>query len=968
MRKFITFILIILPSFLFSQEYFQQQTDYKITVSLDDKTNTLNGNLEITYSNNSTDELNFIWMHLWPNAYKNNTTALAKQKLQNGDLDFYYATDDERGYISKLDFKVDNIPVEWHYHEQHIDICKLMLNKPLIPGEKIIITTPFFVQIPDAKFSRLGHVDQSYMITQWYPKPAVYDNEGWHEMPYLDQGEFYSEFGSFDVKITIPDNYTVGATGDLQNQDEIQRLNHIASITDTITKFNSDIDIPLSSNNTKTLHYKQNKIHDFAWFADKRFHVLKGKVILPYSKDSVVIWTMFTNNEANLWKNSIEYMHDALYYYSLWNGDYPYKHCTAVDGTISAGGGMEYPNVTVIGESGNAFLLEQVIMHEVGHNWFYGILGTNERDHPWMDEGINSFYENRYMETKYPEINILSSIMPRRLVKLLDLENLKNKQIMHETAYMMNAQFAKDQPIELHSSEYTPINYGGIVYGKAAIVFDYLMAYLGEEVFDSCMKDYYEKWKYRHPKPEDLKKIFEKKTGKNLSWFFKDMIQTTKLLDYAVCDIKKREDKLEITIRNKGEIAGPVSISGIKDNSKNNELWIDGFKGKKIIDYPLDEYDYIQIDKDLDMPEINRNNNAMRLNGIFKKVEPIKFQILASLNQGEKTQIFYTPSISWNVYSRFSYGLNMYNHAIPERGFYYKFTPLYSNGKSGVIGSLDLSYSSYSHYSMFNEIKFGFEANQNLYGREKEYYRLKPSIDLTFKKKSANSKINHSIYTSFIHINKYDTELEELERDLVEYKTSNFLNLIYYYNNNRTINPFSLQISSENNIDFNKLGVLFNYNYHLNKVKRISFRKYLGFMPRNNNYLYNIQMSAWNGTNDYTFEEKALGRSEIEGGYSQQLFVREGGIKHQTDINSNFFLSSLSIEYNLHKNIKLYSESGTNGSEIAYGIGIRLLFLRESLSLYLPIYTEKGLLLEQGYKNNIRYSIRGGLNLDLDLF
>ena len=113
---------------------------------------------------------------------------------------------------------------------------------------------------------------------------------------------------------------------------------------------------------------------------------------------------MFTNNEVHLWKNSIEYMHDAVYYYSLWNGDYPYNYCTAVDGTIAAGGGMEYPNVTVIGESGSPKMLEEVIMHEVGHNWFYGILGTNERDHAWMDEGINSYNEQRYMITKYPKV------------------------------------------------------------------------------------------------------------------------------------------------------------------------------------------------------------------------------------------------------------------------------------------------------------------------------------------------------------------------------------------------------------------------------------------------------------------------------------------------------------------------------------------------------------------------------------
>ena len=164
---------------------------------------------------------------------------------------------------------------------------------------------------------------------------------------------------------------------------------------------------------------------------------------------------MFTNNEADLWKNSIEYMHDAVYYYSLWNGDYPYKQCTAVDGTISAGGGMEYPNVTVIGESRTAIALEEVIMHEVGHNWFYGMLASNERDHPWMDEGLNSFDELRYMRLKYPEHNLLNNEIPHFFTKMLDLKDYTNKNIQGELMYFMNAWTGKDQPIELHSCKYT---------------------------------------------------------------------------------------------------------------------------------------------------------------------------------------------------------------------------------------------------------------------------------------------------------------------------------------------------------------------------------------------------------------------------------------------------------------------------------------------------------------------------------
>ena len=213
-------LLIISINVVYSQDYFQQEVNYQIDVLLDDKAHTLNGFLNLEYTNNSKNTLDVLWFHLWPNAYKNNSTALAIQKLEEGDTKFYYASDHERGYIDSMEFKINGDIINWEYHPEHIDICKLILKNSLNPGETIKISTPFFVKIPDAKFSRLGHVEQSYMITQWYPKPAVYDNNGWHIMPYLNQGEFYSEFGSFDVKITLPSNYIVGATGNLQNELE----------------------------------------------------------------------------------------------------------------------------------------------------------------------------------------------------------------------------------------------------------------------------------------------------------------------------------------------------------------------------------------------------------------------------------------------------------------------------------------------------------------------------------------------------------------------------------------------------------------------------------------------------------------------------------------------------------------------------------------------------------------------------
>jgi len=579
MRTFIFTLLMFSASVAAAQTnpYFQQQVDYTIEVSLNDTEHSLKGFESFIYKNNSSQTLDKLFIHLWPNAYKNAKTAMSKQKFRQGDFFMLWAKPTAKGYIDSLDFKVNNTPAKWDFFEGQEDIAVLTLPQPLAPGASITVSTPFFVKLPSGSISRLGHIDQSYQITQWYPKPAVYDNKGWHPIPYLTQGEFYSEFGSFDVKITLPDNYTVGATGNLQTQSEIERMDRLANEVSS----DNTMEFPPSSPNLKTLHYIQSNVHDFGWFADKRWMVRKGEVELPASKRKVTTWALFTQAEKAIWEEeSIRSINDGLYYYSLWSGDYPYDVCTAVDGTISAGGGMEYPNVTVIGSSGNASQLRTVIIHEVGHNWFYGILGSNERDNAWMDEGINSFFETRTLMAtrKDSTMEVGLQLGQLNIQKLLGLENLSYSYLTEELPYLIAARTGEDQPIQAPSDDYTNLNYGGIVYKKTALAFNYLMAYLGEAEMNRCMAAYFEAWKFKHPSPEDLEEVFEATSGKNLDWFFDELIPTTYHVDYAVRSGKSNDGVYSVKVKNRGQIASPFAVEVLRNGQSKSLVWTEGIK------------------------------------------------------------------------------------------------------------------------------------------------------------------------------------------------------------------------------------------------------------------------------------------------------------------------------------------------------------------------------------------------------
>lgn len=491
-------------------DYWQQYVDYTIDVALNDKDHSLKGFLTLEYTNNSPDQLEFIWFHLWPNAYKDENTAFVKQLYRDKEGKKRWKAMKDRGYIDSLNFTVDGNKLRTEAHPEHIDVLKVYLAKPLAKGEKVKITTPFVVKLP-SYVSRMGHDEQSYIVCQWYPKPAVYDRKGWHEMPYLDQGEFYSEYGNFKVNISVPSSYVVGATGVLQNADEYATYKQLGlSNRNSANKYVAAADKP-----SKTLSYTAENVHDFAWFADKNF-IIEYDTLQLASGKTVEVFSYHQANGNKLWEKSTDYLKDAVRHYSTWIGEYPYPVVAAVEGPKNLmSGGMEYPMIThITSPDANEERLDAVITHEVGHNWFYSILGSNERAHAWMDEGINSYYQFRYEAEKYKSNSIFGDQMPKGM-KSLPMEEFM------AMVYRALASVPMDKPIETHSAAFKDKDeYGMVVYIKTAIWMYIMELNIGKDKLDSAMQAYFNEWKFKHPYPEDFKASLEKALGGKLDALF----------------------------------------------------------------------------------------------------------------------------------------------------------------------------------------------------------------------------------------------------------------------------------------------------------------------------------------------------------------------------------------------------------------------------------------------------------------
>ncbi len=471
------FLLILLAGYAISanaqEKYWQQRVDTEITVSLNDREHSLTGDIQMRYHNQSPDTLTFIWIHLWPNAYKNDRSALTQQLVEQGSTDFYFSKEEDRGYINRIQFKVEGKDATTENHPQHQEIVKLPLPAPLLPGRSVEITTPFYLKLP-YHFSRSGHVKQSYQITQWYPKPAVYDRKGWHEMPYLEYGEYFNSFGSYRVSITTPLEYVVAATGKKTNE----------RITDSL----------------KTQIFQQNNITDFAWFADKQYVHMKDTIQLKTRTVEINVYHYPASEKQ--WKPVPEYVKKSLRTKSEWVGEYPYPVVSIVEHPLKGKGGMEYPTITLISTEDNPNDMDDLVNHEVGHNWFQAILASNERQHPWMDEGMTSYYDRRYralrMKPKPGKGNFFTKRSPADPDKLLLHTLIQTK---------------RDQPIETPSEKFSMYNYQEISYGKAADWMKLLEESLGTETFDRVMQRYFDTYQFKHPYPEDFQKVVQEEVG-----------------------------------------------------------------------------------------------------------------------------------------------------------------------------------------------------------------------------------------------------------------------------------------------------------------------------------------------------------------------------------------------------------------------------------------------------------------------
>lgn len=920
MEKFILFLFLSsgIAISASAQKYWQQQIDYTIDVSLNDAERTLDGFIKMDYLNNSPDTLSFIWIHCWPNAFKNDRTAFSEQLLTNGRTDFYFSDKQQKGYINRLNFRVDDQECRMEDHPQYIDIVKVILPTPLPPGSHIILSTPFHVQLP-YNFSRGGYTTSTdpqtgrtytaFQITQWYPKPAVYDKYGWHPIPYLDQGEFYSEFGSYDVRITAPRSYTIAATGELQDAPDLQEIappfpeptavrkpapvkpiHHTTKpVAHTIHKpIQKPISKPSTPVATKTLHYKQAGIHDFAWFADRRFTTGHDTLTLP-SGHTVHIYSYYTPAATKAWQKSVQYIKDAVKFRSTLIGEYPYNVVTAVQTKTGSNGGMEYPTITAINTpDASPRSLDMTIEHEVGHNWFYGILATNERRYAWMDEGINTYYDARYAAARY---------RPDKSGAWL-----QNKLPSDDEKWGLDVAFAEhsDQPISTTSEEFSETNYYLTAYAKAGYWLGLLADTLGTATFDSCMHEYFRKWAFRHPYPEDFASVVDETSHRDNSRIFS-------LLD------------------KKGPLTPPP----------------------------------------------------------HRKLKPTIFFNLNHTDQFD--YINFSPALAYNEYDKFMIGVLIHNFNLPADPFQFYLAPMYATGSHQLDGAAGVKYTWYPSRSLgkidlgINGQRFstisGIDSNgKNITGG---YYKIVPTLRLTFPKKDARSTQESFIeWKTFLIGERLLDQYVRKSTDSLYYPVLGKYHFRYLnqlslgIHDDRVLYPYKAQLQLQQAASFYRINLTGNYFFNYEKGGGLEARVfgakfgYIGTRSLSEDLSrFEPKLTAVRGDEDYTYSNYFIGRTEFTGAASQQIMLRDGDLKLRTDLfqglqgRSDNWVAALNLSTTLPRQIipawvplKAFFDVGTYSgawqdnpptSHFLYVGGLQLSLLHDIVRIYAPLVYSK---------------------------
>jgi len=601
-------------------ERWQQRVNYYMEIDMNVETNRFQGVQKLDYTNNSPEDLNMVFYHLYFNAFQPGSMMDVRSRtIQDPDRRvgdrISKLSDDEIGYQKIFSLKKDGIDLQY---EVVGTILEVKLDSPIKPGQTVTFDMTFEGQVP-VQIRRTGRDNAEgirYSMAQWFPKMAEYDYQGWHADEYIGR-EFYGVWGDFELKLSIDKDYVVGGTGYLQNPLEIGH--GYENPGDNVNQ--KIVDGKL------TWHFIAPDVHDFMWAADPEY--LHNK--LTMKNGTVLHFFHQEGQNSDNWEKLRPLTEMSFEYANKYFGQYPYKQFSVIQG---GDGGMEYPMSTLI--TGNRGSLLGVTIHESMHDWYHGVLGSNEALHPWMDEGFTSYASSRISQH-------ISMATKGESAPATTIETIGSRS--GQGSYLRSAAGGREEAMSTHSDHYD-LNgvYSAAAYGKGAVWMSQMGYVIGEEARDRGLLEYFNRWKFKHPNPNDVLRVMEDVSGLELDWYNEYFVFTTKQVDYGIKDVVGEDQKTKVTLERVKKMPMPMDVvvtytDGTKEvhymalrmmrgekpaetNDKRivHEDWPWTHPSYELtVDRPISEIASIVIDPSGRMADTDRKNNSWEAEKLEKK-------------------------------------------------------------------------------------------------------------------------------------------------------------------------------------------------------------------------------------------------------------------------------------------------------------------------------------------------------------
>ena len=601
-NKFFRIFALICYLSGFSQNYWQQAVDYKMNVEMNVEDYTYTGEQQLTYTNNSPETLHKVFYHLYFNAFQPGSEMAArvnngKDKNTRFNVNIDSINYSQQGYLKVYDLKQDGKSIQSVLSGT---ILEVTLIEPIKPGNSTIFSLNFEGKVPDLirRSGKNSSEGVALSMAQWYPKMAEYDYEGWNAEPYLGR-EFHGVWGNFDVRITLNKKFTVAASGYLQNPEEI---GHGYSERKGKAK-----------KKKLSWHFYAPNVHDFTWSADPNY--IHDTFLGP---NGVELHFFYVDNPKynSTWKKLQPKTAELMEFFNKRLGEYPYKQYTVAQG---GDGGMEYAMMTLITGNRSYESLLGVTAHELAHSWFQHVLATNEMKYEWMDEGFTTY------------------------ISTLAVEEMLNKKSSFPFSSSYDNYFylvgsGKEEPQQTNANRYIyNMAYEISAYSKGAIFLAQLGYIIGESKLNKTLKSYFEEFKFKHPTPNDFRRVAERISGIQLKWYLTDWTQTTNTIDYAIKSIDENSENTNIRLKRVGNMPMPLDVLVKFEDGSTSVYYIPIplMRGEKESPYKLDwvvledwawaysEYlieinkakgrvSEVLIDPSFFMADINRENNYLK--------------------------------------------------------------------------------------------------------------------------------------------------------------------------------------------------------------------------------------------------------------------------------------------------------------------------------------------------------------------